>query len=77
MLKLEAAAKHGDIYQLGYTDAAKVSSDKRGYVALAYAMGLLNAENNQANPQKEITYAELAKMTVLLANEMKENNIYH
>ncbi len=76
MLNLEAAAKHGDIYQLGYTDAAKVSSDKRGYVALAYAMGLLNAENNQANPQQEMTYAELAKMTVLLANEMKEYNIY-
>lgn len=77
MLKLEAAAKHSDIYQLGYTDAAKVASDKRGYVALAYAMGLLNAENNQANPQKEMTYAELAKMTVLLASEMKKYNIYH
>lgn len=77
LLKLEAAAKYSDIYQLGYTDAAKVTPDKRGYVALAYAMGLLKAENNQANPQKEMTYAELAKMTVLLANEMKQNNIYH
>lgn len=77
MLKLDAAAKHADIYQLGYTDAAKVSSDKRGYVALAYAMELLKAENNQANPQQEMSYAELAKMTVLLANKMKENNIYH
>lgn len=77
MLKLEAAAKHADIYQLGYTDAAKVSSDKRGYVALAYAMGLMKAENNQANPQQEMTYAELAKMTVLLASKMKEYNVYH
>ena len=77
MLKLEAAAKHGDIYQLGYTDAAKVAPDKKGYVALVYAMGLLKAENNQAQPQKELTYAELAKMTVLLANEMKQHDIYH
>ena len=77
MLKLEAAAKYSDIYQLGYTDAATVAPDKRGYVALVYAMGLLKAENNQAHPQKEMTYAELAKMTVLLANEMKQNNIYH
>lgn len=50
-LKLDKVAQYSDIYALNYSDAAQVDKELRGYVALAYAMGLLEAENNQLKPK--------------------------
>ena len=74
-LKLNKAAQHSDIYQLNYSDAAQVDKELRGYVALAYAIGLLEAENNQLKPKNEVTYAQLAQVTIRLAHKMNEYQI--
>lgn len=74
-LKLNKAAQYSDIYELNYSDAAQVDKELRGYVALAYAMGLLEAENNQLKPKSVVTYAQLAQMTIRLAHKMTEYQI--
>lgn len=72
VLGLEQAAKHSDIYKLGFADANKVKKEYTGYVALASSMGILEAEKNNFNPAREVTYAELAVSTIRLAHEMSE-----
>ena len=74
-LKLNQAAQFSDIYNLNYGDATQVDKELRGYVALAYAMGLLEANNNQLNPKNEVTYAQLAQVTIRLAHKMSEYQI--
>lgn len=74
-LKLDKVAQYSDIYALNYSDAAQVDKELRGYVALAYAMGLLEAENNQLKPKSEVTYAQLAQVTIRLAHMMNEYQI--
>ena len=74
-LKLNKAAQHSDIYQLNYSDASQVDKELSGYVALAYAMGLLEAENDQLKPKDEVTYAQLAQVTIRLAHKMNEHQI--
>lgn len=74
-LKLNKPAQLSDIYELKYSDAALVDKALRGHVALAYAMGLLEAENNQLNPTSEVTYAQLAQVTIRLAHKMNEYQV--
>ena len=74
-LKLGNAAQHSDIYKLDYSDAAQVDQELRGYVALAYAMELLEAENNELKPKSNVTYAQLAQVTIRLAHKMNEYQI--
>ncbi|AMO85166.1 S-layer homology domain protein [Solibacillus isronensis B3W22] len=74
-LKLNKPAQLSDIYELNYSDAALVDKKVRGHVALAYAMGLLEAENNQLKPTSEVTYAQLAQVTIRLAHKMNEYQI--
>lgn len=74
-LKLNKVAQHSDIYALNYSDAAQVDQELRGYVALAYAIGLLEAENNQLKPKSDVTYAQLAQVTIRLAHKMNEYQI--
>ena len=78
-LGLEQAAKHSDIYKLGFADANKVKKEYTGYVALASSMGLFETEQNKFNPDQAITYAELAVSTIRLAHEMSEkrNGVYY
>lgn len=76
-LKLNKSAQLSDIYELKYSDAALVDKEYRGHVALAYAMGLLEAENNQLKPTSEVTYAQLAQVTIRLAHKMNEYQIDH
>lgn len=74
-LKLNKAAQYSEIYELNYSDAAQVDKELTGYVALAYAMGLLESENNQLKPKSEVTYAQLAQVTIRLAHKMNEYQI--
>ena len=74
-LGLNKAAQYSDIYQLNYSDASQVNKELRGYVALAYAMGLLEAENNELKPKHEVTYAQLAQVVIRLAHKMNEYQI--
>ena len=73
ILGLEQAAKAGDIYNLGFADANKVKSANKGYVAIANSIGLLNAEKNLFNPNREVTYAELAVATIRLAHAIADS----
>lgn len=73
VLGLEQAGKFHDIYKLNFSDASSVQKEYIGYVALANSLGLLKAESNQFSPNREVTYAELAVSTILLAHAVYEN----
>ncbi|KAA0965877.1 hypothetical protein FQ087_06325 [Sporosarcina sp. ANT_H38] len=72
VLGLEQAAKNSSIFKLDFLDANKIQKEYIGSVALANSMGLLKTDQNQFNPTKEVTYAELAVSTIRLAHEMSE-----
>ena len=71
-LDLEQAAKNSDIFKLGFVDAAKVQAEYTGYVAIANSLGILEAEQNNFYPGREVTYAELAVSTIRLAHIISE-----
>lgn len=73
VLGQEQSAKYSNIYKLDFTDANKVQKEYTGYVAIANSIGLFKIDNNQFNPAQEVTYAELAVSTILLAHEISEN----
>lgn len=73
VLGLEQAAKDSSIFKLEFADADKVQSPNIGYVVLANSIGLVKAEQNQFNPDREVTYAELAVSTIRLAHAIAEN----
>ena len=72
VLGLEQAAKDNSIYKLSFADANKVQTEYIGHVALANSLGLLKTEQNQFNPDREATYAELAVSIIRLAHKMTE-----
>lgn len=72
-LGFEQAAKKSNIYKLDFKDADKVQTAYTGYVALASSLGIIEADQDQFNPTREVTYAELAVSTVRLAHEIAEN----
>ncbi|MCG7345189.1 S-layer homology domain-containing protein [Sporosarcina sp. ACRSL] len=73
VLGLEQAAKDSSIYKLDFADAGKVHSANAGYVAMANSIGLIKAEQNRFNPDREVTYAELAASTIRLAHAIAES----
>lgn len=73
-LGLEEAAKHYNIYNLDFVDANKVKKEYIGYVALADALGLLEANKKNFNPNDNVTYAELASSIIRLAHEISTNS---
>lgn len=73
VIGLEQAAKDSSIYKLGFADADKVKSAYTGYVAIANSMGLVKADQNRFNPNREVTYAELAVSTIRLAHAIAES----
>lgn len=73
VLGFEQAAKNGQIFKLDFEDANKVQKKYTGYVALANSLELLQTENKQFNPAREVTYAELAVSTIRLAHEIAES----
>ncbi|MEK4229246.1 PepSY1/2 domain-containing protein [Solibacillus sp. FSL H8-0538] len=72
LLGFEQLAKHTDLYNVDYADAAKVRAEYKGYVAIANALELLTTDKNNFNPNREVTYAELAVSTIRLAYELSE-----
>lgn len=75
ILNLEIAAEHHEIYKLNFADAKSVDAKYAGYVALANALGILQAEQNNFNPTKEVSYAQLAVSTIKLAKEINKQGI--
>ncbi|MFF2754831.1 YcdB/YcdC domain-containing protein [Psychrobacillus sp. NPDC058041] len=73
VLGQEQSAKYSNIYKLDFADADKVQKEYTGYVAIANSIGLFKMDNNQFHPSQEVTYAELAVSTILLAHEISEN----
>ncbi|MGE7930387.1 YcdB/YcdC domain-containing protein [Lysinibacillus xylanilyticus] len=75
VLNLESAAKHSDIYKLNFADASSIDKAYAGYIALASAMGLIDAQQNKKfNATEKVTYADLAISTVRLAKAINEEN---
>ncbi|QDQ01136.1 hypothetical protein FOH38_12120 [Lysinibacillus fusiformis] len=74
VLRLENAAKHSDIYKLNFADAGTIDPKYAGYVALASAMGLIDAQQNNFNATEKVTYADLAVSTIRLARAIHEND---
>lgn len=74
-LNLEDAAQFSDIYKLSFSDSSQVKKEYIGYVAIAHALGLIQAEDNQFKPTRNVTYAELAKTTIRLAHSLYEKRM--
>ncbi|WP_240375655.1 S-layer homology domain-containing protein [Bacillus piscicola] len=71
-LGLEEAAKHADIYQVPFEDSEEIADEYKGYVALAYAMEILQGNDNTFNPEDEVTLAHLAVTSFRLAEKASE-----
>ncbi|HEX7312970.1 MAG TPA: S8 family serine peptidase [Pyrinomonadaceae bacterium] len=69
-LRAEAEARAGTL--LTVADAGAVSSDLRGYVAVALERGLLNAEGGTFRPQSALTRLELAHAMSVIARRATE-----
>jgi hypothetical protein len=81
-IRLDAAAKHSEVYRLDFEDSAEVDHQYKGYVALATSFGILTGTEGQFNPQQQVTLAQLAVATFRLAeviNNMDNNqgNYYY
>jgi hypothetical protein len=57
-LAAEAESRRGEV--LSFTDMGLIPSSLRGYVAVAIARGLLQADGIQFNPQADFTRLDLA-----------------
>lgn len=77
-LGLEQAAKKTDIYKLNVADAADITPAYTGYVALSQALNLQKLSQNNFQPKKEVTYADLAVSIIDLAYAIadKQNTGY-
>ncbi|ABZ85104.1 conserved hypothetical protein [Heliomicrobium modesticaldum Ice1] len=60
MLKLEPAARLQSIYQLPHEDAASLSAESKGHVAIAWGLGLLPVDAEQLEPSQPVTRLEAA-----------------
>nr|WP_232337151.1 YcdB/YcdC domain-containing protein [Lysinibacillus timonensis] len=72
---LDAAAKYNVIYQLTVTDADQVQDEFAGYVALANVLKLISVENNQFNPQGNVSYADIAKSIFNVAHSIHDHGL--
>ncbi|HYO92508.1 MAG TPA: S8 family serine peptidase, partial [Pyrinomonadaceae bacterium] len=63
-LAAEAESRRGEV--LALTDAGLIPSSMRGYVAVAIARGLLQADGTLFNPQADFTRLELAHALVVM-----------
>ncbi|WP_155593723.1 YcdB/YcdC domain-containing protein [Lysinibacillus cavernae] len=75
ILQLENVAKYKDIYKLNFADATSIDPAYTGYIALASGMGLIDAQQNNFNATKSVSYADLAVSTVRLAKAIQESNV--
>ncbi|KOY81713.1 S-layer homology domain-containing protein [Lysinibacillus macroides] len=75
LLRLDYTAKYNDIYKLNFADASSISPEYAGYIAIANAMGLIDAQQNNFNATAKVTYADLAISAFRLARAIQENNI--
>lgn len=73
VLQLDNVAKYKDIYKLNFADAASIDPAYTGYIAIASGMGLIDAQQNNFNATKSVSYADLAVSTVRLAKAVQEN----
>ncbi|MFJ7952881.1 YcdB/YcdC domain-containing protein [Lysinibacillus sp. NPDC096418] len=78
-LDLESAAQYSGIYKLDFADVSTIQPAYAGSVALANAMGLLEAQDNKFNATGKVTYAELAVSTIRLGHKIyeKDGNRYY
>ncbi|MCA0970719.1 S-layer homology domain-containing protein [Halobacillus litoralis] len=68
-LGLDKAAAFSDIYELDFKDVSDIDEEHVGHVALADALEILPATDEQFNPDDDVTYAELAVSNIRLAHE--------
>lgn len=62
MFGFGSAAELSGIYKTGFSDEAKISADKVGYVAIAKGLRLVSGADGKFNPKANITRAELTMM---------------
>lgn len=75
LLQLDNVAKYKDIYKLNFADASSIDPAYTGYIALANGIGLIDAQQNNFNATKSVSYADLAVSTVRLAKAIQENKV--
>lgn len=62
MLGYAKLADLAEIYQVPYQDAGSISSDAKGYVALAWALGIEKVDGQNFEPQHDLTRAEAVSL---------------
>lgn len=67
---LNKVARFGDIYLLNFKDAAQVSVQFKGHVAISTALGLVEPLQGKFNPRGEVTRAEAAVAIVKMLNSL-------
>lgn len=76
-LGLEKISKLSGIYKTGYDDEASIKSDYMGAVALAKALGLMEADSmNNFNPKKEINRLEAVNLIINYINLQQSGKLY-
>ncbi|MBZ9636529.1 YcdB/YcdC domain-containing protein [Clostridium sp. FP1] len=53
-------AQHSELFKINYKDAANISKDNVGYVAIAEAFRFIQIENNEFKPKENTTMEQLA-----------------
>ena len=59
-IQLNKVAELKDIYQVNFQDAAQISPDALGYIALASSTGILKVEGQVLAPRDTVNRAEAA-----------------
>ncbi|NLC19296.1 MAG: hypothetical protein GX757_08800 [Clostridiales bacterium] len=76
-LGLEKISKLSGIYKTGYDDEASIKSDYIGAVAIAKALGLMEADSmNKFNPKKELSRMEAVNLIINYINLQQSGLLY-
>lgn len=75
-LGLQVVADHKDIFAMNFKDTKEMNEKYLGHIALANGLGIFTKDaNQQFQPKKEVTLAELAVSNVRLAKIVAEMNV--
>ena len=76
VLGLQVVADHKDIFAMNFKDTKEMNEKYLGHIALINGLGIFTKDTNQQfQPKKEVTLAELAVSNVRLAKIAAEMNV--
>jgi hypothetical protein len=61
-LKYSEVAQIKDIYIVNFRDSSKISTDLKGYIAIARGLNIISGDGRKFNPKDNLTRADAAVM---------------